>query len=68
MIALGDFNQDGNVDIVATSNQIFSSNGDGTVAAPVADFNGDGLPDLMFNGYGVQTVALGKVMALLQSI
>ncbi len=34
MIALGDFNEDGNVDIVATSNQIFLGNGDGTIAAP----------------------------------
>jgi hypothetical protein len=34
MIAVGDFNNDGNVDIVATSNQIFFGNGDGTFRAP----------------------------------
>jgi hypothetical protein len=134
MIALGDFNEDGKVDIVATSNQIFFGNGDGTFAAPqplfslgsfftnnplawiapihanlkrnryldlavitnyslsyshfwvlvnngkgsfhfattklfevatgsemaVADFNGDGLPDLLFSGGGFPGLALGN--------
>src|ERR1700680_4990431 len=65
-IAVGDFNHDGKLDVVAVVKdvQIFLGNGDGTFQAPinyvvgtnptsvaVADFNGDGKLDLAVTTY-----------------
>ena len=74
--APGDFNQDGKLDLVTADGTVLLGNGDGTfrkstplsVSNPnlnsiaVADFNGDGKPDVLFNSTSTTDlyVFLGK--------
>jgi len=73
-IAAGDFNLDGKMDVAVAGNELYIllGNGDGTFQAPssyfipayfiaVADFNGDGIPDLALSNDGNSvSVLLGK--------
>jgi VCBS repeat protein/FG-GAP repeat protein len=73
-LSLGDLNMDGNLDIVTDLGAVFSGLGDGTFSAPalfdvgfdsagvrVADFNRDGLPDVLVGA------AWGSVRVLLNT-
>ncbi|MDB5329711.1 MAG: hypothetical protein JWP03_862 [Phycisphaerales bacterium] len=66
-----DFNQDGKPDLFdGQSGAVILGNGDGTFQPPlagtasrpycIADVNGDGFPDLVFQGYQFIQVALGR--------
>jgi hypothetical protein len=73
--AVGDFNGDGNLDLIGGDSILFSwlGNGDGTFQSPipvngifyassvfVADFNSDGIPDLLVSGDTGAYLQLGK--------
>jgi flagellin-like hook-associated protein FlgL len=69
-IELADFNRDGHVDIMSSSGRLLLGNGNGSFTAPSiivntsgnghtdsADFNGDGVLDVIFSLGGASTVA-----------
>jgi hypothetical protein len=72
-IVVGDFNGDGNLDLIASANElyVFLGNGHGTFRPPLlddvsaydvvsADFNGDGILDLAILGETEIKILLGK--------
>ena len=72
-IAVGDVNLDGHVDVVTNDVDILFGNGDGSFRFDarsgfdgsyqdpvVADYNGDGLPDMLFNDGGGLVVMLNE--------
>ena len=73
-LSVADINQDGFQDVFTGGNVVYG-NGDGTFRAPVivsptaasngqpiADFNGDGVPDIIFHDYGTITFFLQDVL------
>jgi hypothetical protein len=66
---IGDFNRDGNLDIINSTGTVLLGNGNGTfttsmtlsnVPSFVADFNGDGIPDVLATSSGYLLVFLGN--------